>query len=317
MKKLHILTFLISLVFIPHFVLAQATLYFSPSDLRETSETYVTGQLIETKVLIDTNGDTIGVGESIIRFSGEHLEVVAISKEDSIFTLWVEEPQVVGNIMRFVGGVPGGFSGRGEIFSVTFRAKTDATAGVLFDSARVLSFTAQPKNVLEHTGEAWYPFKVPTAIPKDFLFTEELQEDSRNIDVAYLQLVLEFEGLYDKDITGRFDEDTERAVKRFQERYANDILTPQDISIGTGVVEVFTRRKLNTFVPEITAVEKPTLFDVLIAPEGEDVPSRVIILLIVSAGIGITLAFVLVISVPKLRRWLASKKRRRDNESRQ
>jgi len=314
-KKLSLLTYIISFALIPHLVFAQVTLYLSPMDVITESETYAEGQIIEAKVLVDTGGDTIGVGEGSIRFSSEHLEVVDISRELSIFSLWVEEPQAVGNILRFVGGVPGGFFGRGEIFSVTFKTKTDVTTNVLFDSARTLSFTAQPKNVLKRTGDAWYPFEIPVAVPKSFLFEKELAEGNRNIDVAYLQIVLTSEQLYDKDITGQFDKETKRAVEQFQGKYADVILTPQGRSAGTGIVRALTRLKLNVLVPELKEMKKPTLFDVLVAPEGEEVPARVAVLLIVAAGVGIALAFALVVSVPKIRRWWAAKKRRRDNES--
>ena len=303
-QKLFLLTYVISFVLIPHFVFAQVTLYISPSDLASESETYAAGQTIEARVLIDTREERIGVGKGVLRFSGEHLEVTAISKESSIFTLWIEEPQVVGNRIRFVGGVPGGFSGRGEIFSVTFRTKTDATVGVLFDSVRVLSFEARPKDVLRGTGEAWYPFKIPNAIPDDFLFNNALEKGNRNIDVAYLQRALASEGLYDGDITGRFDEETERAVKQFQERYLDQ---------RTGVVEEFTRAKLNDLLPEIREREKLTLFDILVAPEREGAPARTTTLLIIVTGIGIALAFVFVVGVPKIRRWWGKRQRAKRN----
>ncbi len=45
--------------------------------------------------------------------------------------------------------------------------------------------------------------------------------------------------------TGKFASLTRAAVTRFQEKYASDILAPQGLSRGTGIVDLYTRIKLN------------------------------------------------------------------------
>ena len=46
-------------------------------------------------------------------------------------------------------------------------------------------------------------------------------------------------------VSGTFGKATQTAVVKFQERYASDILMPQGFYKGTGVVDEYTRNKLN------------------------------------------------------------------------
>lgn len=55
---------------------------------------------------------------------------------------------------------------------------------------------------------------------------------------------------------------TVNAVKRFQEKYAKDILEPQDLTEGTGVFDDLTREKLNNlFEPQDTITQETKLFE--------------------------------------------------------
>jgi len=51
--------------------------------------------------------------------------------------------------------------------------------------------------------------------------------------------------IYSGKITGIFDKNTTEAVKRFQEKYADDILRPSGLTVGNGLVKEGTRTKLN------------------------------------------------------------------------
>ena len=53
------------------------------------------------------------------------------------------------------------------------------------------------------------------------------------------------------EITGYFGSKTKRAVIRFQEKYAQDILIPAGLKKGTGDVKSMTRKKLNQICQEI------------------------------------------------------------------
>lgn len=108
--------------------------------LMPTSSSVSVGNIVSIKVVVNTNGKYINNGEAAILFPTDLLEVVSISKNSSIFSLWVEEPifsNYTGKI-SFNGGVPTpGFIGNnGTIASITFKAKKVGTASVIFgDSA--------------------------------------------------------------------------------------------------------------------------------------------------------------------------------------
>ena len=84
--------------------------------------------------------------------------------------------------------------------------------------------------------------KVPTVE-----LTEELKYGDQGESVKLLQLWLaEDQTVYPQNIvSGWFGRLTEAAVIRFQEKYASEILAPQGLYRGTGVVDLYTRIKLN------------------------------------------------------------------------
>jgi len=88
--------------------------------------------------------------------------------------------------------------------------------------------------------------RLEIAPPKQEL-TMELKVGDRNSEVSILQSWLA------KDITvypagtisGFYGNMTKQAVIKFQEKYASEILAPQGLNSGTGIVDTFTRNKLN------------------------------------------------------------------------
>lgn len=108
-----------------------ATLFIQPSQTEVT-----VGNIVNVQVSVDTIGKVINNAESILQFPKDLLEVVSLSKQASIFSLWVEEPAFSNNIgqINFNGGVPNpGFQGgNGKIVSITFRAKKSGTASIIF-----------------------------------------------------------------------------------------------------------------------------------------------------------------------------------------
>lgn len=82
--------------------------------------------------------------------------------------------------------------------------------------------------------------------------TTELKRGNRGYEVELLQSWLAQDStIYPQAIVnGVFGPSTEAAVIRFQEKYATEILAPQGLSKGTGIVDSYTRIKLNELYGE-------------------------------------------------------------------
>jgi hypothetical protein len=96
-------------------------------------------------------------------------------------------------------------------------------------------------------------------VPEDFSFSRNLQEGSSGIDVRYLQVILNADP--DTAVTQQgpgspgqevdsFSESTTRAVMAFQRKYADEILRPAGLILSNGIVDEYTRDKLNAILEE-------------------------------------------------------------------
>ena len=94
-------------------------------------------------------------------------------------------------------------------------------------------------------------------IPAGFKFTKRLQLGMVAIDVKYLQIILNSDRDTRVAVTGigspghettRFRIATYNAVKKFQQKYASEILTPQGFKSPTGIVASLTNKKLNSLL---------------------------------------------------------------------
>lgn len=80
-----------------------------------------------------------------------------------------------------------------------------------------------------------------------FQLKSDLKEGAKGKEVEALQECLkkDLETLFQGKINGEFDSETKKAVIKFQEKYAKDILEPFGLTQGTGIVSAATRKKLN------------------------------------------------------------------------
>jgi hypothetical protein len=116
-------------------------IYAASLSVLPSPTTVSVGNIVSVKVLVNTEGKSVNNGEATIQFPVDILEVISITKGSSIFTLWVEEPKfsnTTGKI-SFNGGVPNpGFTGSsGYIATITFKAKKQGTASVIFSDGAV------------------------------------------------------------------------------------------------------------------------------------------------------------------------------------
>lgn len=145
--------FFITLIVIICFFVAQnsdaATLSLTPS----TSSVTV-GNIVSISVKVNTQGKYINNSEAIIQFPTDLLEVVSISKNSSIFSLWVEEPSfsnTKGQI-TFNGGIANpGFNGsNGTLAVVTFKAKKAGSASVIYGDSAIRENDGLGTNILNN-----------------------------------------------------------------------------------------------------------------------------------------------------------------------
>ena len=138
MKKINfqfsIFIFLIFLLLFP-LITRSASFNFSP----QLKNIYLE-DIFLVGVWLDTEGEEINAVEIIINYPSEKLEVIDFSKGGSILTFWPREPDLSekGRI-NFIGGIPGGFDGKGLIGKIVFRAITPDLAEVKFgEDSKVL-----------------------------------------------------------------------------------------------------------------------------------------------------------------------------------
>lgn len=79
--------------------------------------------------------------EGTITYPKTTLQATTISTDGSIITLWAEQPAINADqgTVRFAGGITGGFSGKGKIMSVQFRALQAGRARVTIEDSSVLA----------------------------------------------------------------------------------------------------------------------------------------------------------------------------------
>lgn len=95
-----------------------AILYLEPKE-----GSYSKGDVFLVNLMIDTERERINAAQIELLFPQEKLEVLEISKGNSIFVFWPTEPSFLNESgkISLIGGVPGGFEGKGKIISIAFR----------------------------------------------------------------------------------------------------------------------------------------------------------------------------------------------------
>lgn len=87
----------------------------------------------------------------------------------------------------------------------------------------------------------------------------------------------EFLNIYEGEtlvLTGIYDWGTQEAVKRFQVKYAPEILVPLGLTEPTGNVGIFTRTKINSMIARDSL--EPASFNVNITPQRNNNPGDVV-----------------------------------------
>jgi|GEM_PF-2364351 len=163
---------LLFLFLVPGEILAQeATFYLSPS-----KGGYRLGATFFVDVLINAQGIAINAAQTKIFFPAEKLEIVKISKQNSIFSLWPEEPVFSNSkgTISLLGGVPSpGFIGEGgKVISILFKTKSPGEAKVYFENEKILANDPYGTDIFAFSQGGTYSI----VAPEDIVPPEELEK---------------------------------------------------------------------------------------------------------------------------------------------
>jgi len=88
-------------------------------------------------VMLDSQGENINAIEGNLQFPS-NLILKEIREGSSVITFWVDTPKVEGNVIHFSGVTPGGFNGKGEVFTLVFTANNSSGGSFTLSGARAL-----------------------------------------------------------------------------------------------------------------------------------------------------------------------------------
>ena len=90
------------------------------------------GEEFLVTLVVDTSGEAINAFEGKVVFQESLLELQGVREKGSVVSLWVQDPP------SFSGLTPGGYSGRGVLFSLVFKAKAEGEGSVAIEQGRAL-----------------------------------------------------------------------------------------------------------------------------------------------------------------------------------
>ena len=123
-----------------------ATLQIYPA-----SSTCYVGETCPIDVLVSSTDQAMNAVSGVIIFPESKLQVASLSKVDSIFSFWIQEPSFTATSSTFEGIVlnPGFTGSPGNIISIVFNAVSSGTANLSFLSGDVLANDGEGTSILE------------------------------------------------------------------------------------------------------------------------------------------------------------------------
>lgn len=117
---------------------------------------YSTGQTFTVAVRVAPSGSSVNAVEAEMSFDSQVLNVVSVSRDGSIFTLWTTEPTFsnTAGTIRFGGGSPTPFTAQSNLVSVTFRTVGPGTGALRVTNASVLAADGLGTDVFRTGGQA-------------------------------------------------------------------------------------------------------------------------------------------------------------------
>ncbi len=155
-----------------------ARLHFSPA-----SGSYTVGSTLSVGVYASTD-KALNAISGAISFPEDVLQVTSISKNQSIISLWVQEPSFsnTNGTVNFEGIVlnPGYTGESGKVLTINFRVKTAGTANLNFSSGSILANDGSGSEILSAKGSAQFTLiaEVPQEIVEDDTEVQQTDEGS-------------------------------------------------------------------------------------------------------------------------------------------
>ncbi len=137
-----------------------------------TQGSFNVGDTINTAVFVSTADQAINAVEAEITYEPSKLEVLNLSKTDSVFKLWIQEPTVSSDqsgVIGFSGVVPSpGFIGQsGQLMTVSFKVKDIGNTVIGIKNAQVLANDGLGSNVLSAVTPASLSLVKPKPVSSD------------------------------------------------------------------------------------------------------------------------------------------------------
>lgn len=123
-----------------------ATLKMNPN-----TGVYTVGKTFTVSIVLNTEKSAVNASDGQIAFNPRELQVTGVSRTNSIFNLWTEEPSFsnTAGVVSFGGGSPTGYSGTsGNIINITFKPLGAGNPKLTFKSGSVLAADGLGTNVL-------------------------------------------------------------------------------------------------------------------------------------------------------------------------
>lgn len=163
---------------------ADASLFLEPA-----SGSYRVKENFSIKIRVNSDGTTINAAKASISFPVDLIEIQSLSKSNSIFQLWPEEPAFSNSngIINFAGGVPSpGFNGIGTIATINFKVKKEGEANVNISEGQVLAADGRGTDILSYFKGGTYIFYPAVEIPPAEITPPEVPEEKLPAQPALL-----------------------------------------------------------------------------------------------------------------------------------
>ncbi len=134
---------------------AAATLSFVPA-----AGSFSVGSTITVSVVVGSNGTALNAVSGAITFPKDVIEVVSISKNQSIVSLWVQEPSFSNSAgtINFEGIIlnPGYIGASGKVININFKIKSPGVAALTYNAGSILANDGSGTEILSSRGAAQY-----------------------------------------------------------------------------------------------------------------------------------------------------------------